>query len=58
MKKKSILDEVSEMTNEEFEKLSDKKKLEWLEAFQQEIGKIGVLLEPANDPLKKPGPTP
>ena len=48
----SILDEVANMTPEEFEKLSDTKVLEWLEALEEEVGQFGVLAGPS-DNLRK-----
>lgn len=51
-------EEVQEMTSEQFDRLNNKKKLEWLEALQEEVGRFGVLAEPVKGHLKKPEPTP
>ena len=47
VKEKSVLDGVSEMTAEEFDALSDAKKLEWFKEFLEELGKHGVLSVPS-----------
>ena len=43
----SILDEVENMTDEEFEALSDAKKLQWYQELVKEFGKHSVLAVPS-----------